>query len=236
MIADLSALTLFHITAGGFGLAAGGTALLARKGAWLHRAAGSVFLVAMLLMAAAGAVLAVLRPAAPALNVIVAAVTLYMVTTSWATVARKEGAVGGFEVAALVAALAIAAGGLIVGLQAAGRPNGTIDGIPAFLFFFFAAASAFAALMDASVLVRGGAVGGQRIARHLWRMCFALFFAALAFFVGQGSKVLPDWARETRLNLVPLLVVLVLMLFWLFRVLLTGWYKRQSQVEATVPD
>jgi len=223
---NLTPLLLFHITAGSFGLLSGATALFARKGAWLHRTAGNAFFISMLLMAAAGAALAVLRPAAAALNVIVAAVTIYMVVTSWMTITRKEREIGAFEIGALLAALAIAAGGVIVGVQATNSPKGGIDGIPAFLFFAFAAIATLAALADISVIVRGGLAGAQRIARHLWRMCVALFLASLAFFVGQGATFFPQWVRDTNLLPAPMLVVLVLMLFWLARVLMTNWYAR----------
>jgi hypothetical protein len=240
-MSDLAALTVLHITAGSFGLAAGGTALLAAKGARLHRTAGNVFFIAMLLMATSGAALAVLKPAAAGFNVVIGTLTLYLVATSWATVLRKEGETGRFEMAALVAVLAIATGGLALGFMAANSKTGaTADGIPAFLYFVFGGIAALAAAADASVILRRGVSGAQRIARHLWRMCFALLIGAIAFFIGQGAKIFPPAVRETKIVSVPILAVpviliVVLMLFWLMRVLLTGWYRRpasRSPVEA----
>jgi uncharacterized membrane protein len=221
---DLAPLMVFHITAGSVALVAGATALLTRKGAWLHRNAGNAFFIAMLLMSIAGAALAVLKPAAAAFNMMISAITIYMISTSWVTVTRRERASGAFEVAGLLAALAIAASGALLGMQAMQNPKG-LGGIPAFLFFAFAAIAAVAAIADVSVIVRGGVAGAQRIARHLWRMSFAMFLATLAFFVGQGAKIFPQWIRDTNLLPVPMLIVLALMLYWLWRVLRTNWWR-----------
>ncbi len=221
---DLAPLMMFHITAGGVALIMGATALLTRKGAWVHRNAGNAFFIAMLLMSIVGGVVAVLKPAAAAFNLMIAAITIYMISTSWVTVTRTERASGTFEVVALLVALAIAASGALLGAQALQSPKG-IDGIPAFLFFAFGGIAAVAAIADVSVIARGGVTGAQRIARHLWRMSFAMFLATLAFFVGQGAKIFPPWVRETGLLPVPMLIVLALMLYWLWRVLLTKWWR-----------
>ena len=228
MSANPSLLLLFHITAGGFGLIFGATALFSRKGAWLHRAAGSVFFIAMLLMSASGALYAIVKPAAAYLNVVVATVTFYLVLTSWMTVQRKEGEIGAFEKIAPLAALAAGAAGLTFGVEAINSARGQMDGIPAAPYFFFGAVGLFAAALDVSVILRRGVSGAQRIARHLWRMCLALLIAALAFFVGQGTNVFPAWLRETKIQFAPLIVVLVLTAFWLLRVLLTNWHRRRS--------
>jgi len=229
MSASLTAVLLFHITAGGFGLVSGGTALLSRKGAWLHRAAGNVFFIAMLLMAASGAIVAVLMPAAASLNGLVAAVTFYLVATSWVTIVRKDGEAGWFERLGLAMALTIGGVGLVFGFRASSDAKGVYDSIPAGIYFGFAAVGIAGAVFDISVIARRGVSGAQRIARHLWRMCVALLIASLAFFVGQAA-VLPASVRDMKLNVVPLIIVLVLLLFWLVRVLFTGWYRRSSAV------
>lgn len=221
---DLAPLMTFHIAAGGVALMMGATALLARKGAWLHRNAGNAFFISMLLMSIAGGALAVLKPAAAAFNMMISAITIYMISTSWVTVTRTERASGTFELMGLLAALAIAAAGTLLGTQAMQSPKG-VGGMPSGLFFAFAAIAAVAALADLSVIWRGGVAGAQRIARHLWRMSFAMFLATLAFFVGQGAKVFPQWIRDTNLLPVPMLIVLVLMLYWLWRVLSTSWWR-----------
>ena len=59
--------------------------------------------------------------------------------------------------------------------------------------------------------------GGTRNARHLWRMSFALFIAALSFSV-QLAKMIPRPVRIPALIALPMLAVLVTMLYWLWRV------------------
>ncbi|MDP9179520.1 MAG: hypothetical protein M3O61_17745, partial [Gemmatimonadota bacterium] len=70
---------------------------------------------------------------------------------------------------------------------------------------------------DLRMLRSGPLRGARRIARHLWRMCFALFIAALSFFIGQ-SKVIPEPIRILPLLALPVLAVLVTMFYWLWRV------------------
>lgn len=227
----ISAILIFHIVAGSVGLIAGAAALFSRKGASLHRTAGNVFFISMILMAVSGGVVAVFKPAAAAFNIFVAALTIYMVATSWLTVVRPERAIGAAEIGGLLAALAIAVGAALTGQVAAGHPDG-LDGMPDFLFYAFAGIAALAALADASVIARRGIAGAQRIARHLWRMCAAFLLGNIAFFVGQGAKIFPDWVQEAGLLPVPVFLVLALTLFWLVRVLATGWYAKQASAAA----
>jgi hypothetical protein len=84
-----------------------------------------------------------------------------------------------------------------------------------------------AAFADLSVIWRGGLKGAERIARHLWRMCFGLFIA-VGSFAAQGSGVLPPAVRAPVL-IASIVVVLAVMIFWLVRVLLTNWYRRAER-------
>ena len=47
-------------------------------------------------------------------------------------------------------------------------------------------------------------------------MCFALFIAALSFFIGQ-ARLFPEPLRIMPLLALPVVAVLVTMLFWLWR-------------------
>jgi hypothetical protein len=91
-------------------------------------------------------------------------------------------------------------------------------------YFVFASFAAFAAALDLKLILRGGISGPQRIARHLWRMCFALFFAAAFFFLGQ-QQVLPKFMRGSPIPVVLALAPIVLMIFWLFRVRFSKRFK-----------
>jgi len=85
-----------------------------------------------------------------------------------------------------------------------------------------------AGLGDLRVLLRGIS-GRRRIARHLWRMCFGWFIATGSFFLGQ-QQVFPAWLRGSPALLVPALLPLALLIFWLVRVRFTNAYKRISML------
>jgi hypothetical protein len=105
---------------------------------------------------------------------------------------------------------------VIWGVQATVN-GGELDGYRAPFYYTFAVVAALFATLDFRVIRRGGISGTQRIARHLWRMCFALFFAAGSFFLGQ-QKVMPTFMHGSPLLFVPAFAPLVLMIFWLFRI------------------
>ncbi|MDQ3126676.1 MAG: hypothetical protein M3Q74_13860 [Pseudomonadota bacterium] len=77
----------------------------------------------------------------------------------------------------------------------------------------FAAIGGFAVLCDVRVLRRGGVSGPSRIARHLWRMCAALFVATGSFFFGQADEI--PAALRGPLTMVLGLAPLGFLLFWI---------------------
>lgn len=105
-------------------------------------------------------------------------------------------------------------------------PSGTIEGLPATPGFVFGAVALLAALGDTRMMLAGGIQGAHRIARHLWRMCFALFIAAGSFFLVEAEGGVPRPIRNLTLLSIPVLLVLVVMFFWLARVLFTERYRR----------
>lgn len=213
---------IVHIAAGGMGLLSGAAALAFRKGDGLHRAAGTVFFVAMLIMSAIGAGMAALKP--DRITTFVGIITFYLVATSWVTVRRPPGEIGRFETGGFFVALGIMAADLIFGWQGLTSPHGRIDGAPYQTAFVFAAVAAIAAVSDLTVIRRLGVSGAPRIARHLWRMCVALLIAALSFFLGQ-QKVMPPSIRGSPILFMPVLAPLVLMVFWLLRVRFTKAFR-----------
>ena len=84
-------------------------------------------------------------------------------------------------------------------------------------------------------MLTGRLEGAQRIARHLWRMCFALFVASGSFFLGQ-AQVFPKPVRIYPLLAIPALLPLLLMLYWLARVLFTRWYERRADSFKPMPQ
>jgi hypothetical protein len=222
---------IVHIGAGSLGILSGFATVVAAKGERLHRAFGTVFFISMLTMAALAAYLAIFQPptypgAAPAsATVPVAILTFYLVATGWMTVRRSQRGVGPLDYGALFVVAAVAAAMLIFGLVAAGNPIDRAHGFP-MRYYVFATFAAIPALLDLKVILQRGISGAPRIARHLWRMCFALFFAASFFFLGQPRVA--AFFHKSPLLFVPALAPLAAMLFWLVRVRLTKWFARDS--------
>jgi uncharacterized membrane protein len=213
---------IVHISAGGLGILSGATALAVRKGGRLHRQSGTVFVLAMLTMAAMASFLAALIPQRG--NVAGGILAFYLILSAWMTVRRRPGGLGRFEYGALAVALACLALFLTFGVMAAGSPRGKLDGYPATLYFIVAAITVFAAGLDLKVLLRGGISGAPRIARHLWRMCLALFIGTGSFFIGQ-QKVMPQVMHGSPWLYGAALAPLVLMIFWLIRVRFANAFK-----------
>jgi peptidoglycan/LPS O-acetylase OafA/YrhL len=116
----------------------------------------------------------------------------------------------------MIAAFLVASTALAFGFQAVAN-GGTRNGLPAFPFFLFGIVGLLAGGGDLRMIRNGTLKGASRIARHLWRMSFALFIAALSFFIGQ-AKVIPKPIRIMPLLALPVVAVLVTMLYWLWRV------------------
>ncbi len=190
--------------------------MFAAKGGKLHRKSGTVFVYAMMIMAATGATLAVLKPERA--SVIAGALAFYFVASSLLTVRRTPANARWMFMAMMLCALLTGAFAVIFGIQALGRTPARLDGFPAGLYFFFAVVAFVAAFLDVRVLLAGGIEGRHRIARHLWRMSIALLLASASFFIGQ-AKVFPEFMRNRALLAVPVLAVLVFMIYWLHRVL-----------------
>jgi len=216
-----AAIILFlHIAGGTVGMISGTAALAVRKGSRLHVLAGRAFFISMMVMASIGALVSpflVSRQGDPRLfDSIAAFFTCYLVTTSWITVKRKAGTIGRAEIAAFIFASLLAAGAILVGLKAANSANSVYGGFDSTGYFGAGGIIALAAALDAKVLLNRGITGAPRIARHLWRMCMALFIAVLSFFIGQ-QRVMPEFMRGSPLLFIPPLAVLATMLFWLLK-------------------
>jgi uncharacterized membrane protein len=216
---------IVHISAGSLAILSGTAALSVRKGARLHRVFGTIFFLSIIAMSVMGAYLAVLIPQRA--TAVVGLFTFYFVATAWMTVKRREGTTGAFEIAACAFAFAAATVLLVWGIMATRSPTGELDDIPPTPYWIAASFAAFVAVLDLKVLLQRGIAGAHRIARHLWRMCFALFFASSNFFLGQ-QKVMPASIRGSKFFYLPEIIVLGLMIFWLLRVLFTKAYKKGS--------
>jgi hypothetical protein len=203
-----------HIVAGSLGLLSGYIALYAAKGASVHRRSGLVFVYAMLATTIVGMSLAVLRPAAPEINVPAALLASYLVFTALTAVRPPHWGARWFDWAGLFIIIPVAIYNLNFGIR---LMTGGKNGIPPFPFLMFGVVGLLSAAGDVRVIRGGAATGARRIGRHLWRMSFALLIAALSFFIGQ-AKVIPKPFRVRWLLALPVLAVVVTLFYWLWRV------------------
>lgn len=207
---------IIHVLAGGAGILSGFVALYSSKGAPVHRRAGMVFVCAMLVTCSFGLLIAVVRNTAPAINIPAALLTASLVVTALTTLRAPTRAARALENGSTLVCLAVGAASLRFAWEAVAA-GGVRNGMPAFPFFMFGFISLIAAAGDIARRRSGDRPGSLRIARHLWRMCFALFVASLSFFIGQ-SDVFPERIRIMPLLALPVVTVLVTMLYWLWRV------------------
>jgi len=214
-----------HIIAGSIAILAGFISVFAVKGLKLHRKSGMVFVYAMVVLSLTGAVIATLRHQPP--NIIGGSLAFYMVITAFLTVRPRDERSRWIDVGVLFVGTTVGAAALKIGLDALNSPTGTMNGVPAGMMFLFGAVALLAALGDIRMMRADGLQGAERIARHLWRMCFSLFIASGSFFLGQ-AKVIPKPIRILPLLAIPAMLPLVLMLYWLARVLFTKWYRRRA--------
>jgi uncharacterized membrane protein len=223
---------LFHVCGAVVALIAGALSMLFRKGAGLHRAAGTVFFASMVLMSLSGAWIAtVYRPNVG--NVTVALLTFYLVTTSWVAARRREGGTGAFDLAALAIVLGVVIADFTFGIQAARSPHGVKDHIPAAIYFVFGTIALLFASSDVRMIARGGVTGARRIARHLLRMSFAFLIAVFSLYPGR-PQVFPKWLKATNLLYIPHVLVIGAIAFWMVRTL--GRKRRRAESAVVVPE
>jgi uncharacterized membrane protein len=204
-----------HIAAGSIALVSGFVALYAAKGGTVHRKIGRVFVYAMLVMAATGAVIGAVRGSDG--STIAGVMTCYLVITALTTVNRPAGWSRRLDVALMVLALGVGLTSVTLGFLTVASPTGRRNGLPPFPFFMFGVVGLLAGIGDVRMIWSGVARGASRLARHLWRMSWALWIATSSFFLGQ-AKVIPEPIRIPALLALPVVLVLGTMLYWLWRV------------------
>lgn len=204
-----------HIIAGTLGLLFGYVALIVAKGGRVHRLIGLMFVYVMITLSFTGLTIAVVRDAAPAINVPIALLTGYLVLTALTTMRPPFAGSDWVAIGGMLVAVGVSVADFTFGfgaLASGGKSRGMA--VP---YFIFAGVALSAAFGDLRIMRSGPLRGPRRLARHLWRMCFALATASLAFFIGQ-SQVFPKPIRIIPLLALPLLAVLVTMFYWLWRV------------------
>jgi uncharacterized membrane protein len=218
-----SPVLLLHISAGIAGLLSGAVAISLRKGSRRHSVAGNMFVLSMLCLAGAGVYLAALK-GQPG-NILGGTFTLYLVATAWLAARRRAGKPDLFDWSALLVAFTLAAIEFTFGFEAAYSPTGLKYDFPPYPYFFIGSVAALAAVGDVRMLVRGGISGAPRIARHLWRMCFALFIASSSLFLAR-QRLFPVFMQKTGMLYLLSFLPLILMIFWLIRIRFANVFQR----------
>jgi hypothetical protein len=183
-----------HIAAGGLALVLGAAALCARKGGTLHRG----MIGGLMAVYFVGTALTTVRPVSP-----------------WT---RRINA------AALTVVVALALLSIVGGVEAVNSPGLSPGGVPfrtiGVMSFFLAGVLLLAAAGDVRIMRFGVPRGAPRLARHLWRMCFALFIAAGSFFSirERVATILPAPFTTAPMRALPILLVFGAMFYWLWRV------------------
>jgi uncharacterized membrane protein len=212
-----------HIAAGALAVVLGFTALFVKKGGTIHRRSGMLFVYAMLVMGTTASILEFLRSAA-ATNLVAAILSLYFVGTALTTVRPPSRWTRAINIAALTVAVGLALATFVGGVKGINNPGLSRGGVPfrtiAVMSFVLATVLTLAAAGDVRIMRRGMPRGGPRLARHLWRMCFALFIAAGSFFSirERVAKILPEPFTTGPMRALPILLLFGAMFYWLWKV------------------
>ena len=200
-----------HVAAGGLAIVLGAVALLVKKGGTVHRRSGLLFVCAMLVMGISASILG---------NMGGGVMTVYFVGTALTTVRPVSAWTRTFNVAALIVVVGLALLTIGGGVKAFNSPGGFLNGVPFVMHLFLATVMILAAAGDVRIMRFGVPRGGPRLARHLWRMCFALFIAAGSFFSirERVAKILPEPFTTAPMRVLPILLVFGAMFYWLWRV------------------
>jgi uncharacterized membrane protein len=228
----MSPILALHICAGTTGLLSGAVAISFRKGSRRHGIAGEVFVVSMLSLGASAMYLAAMKHDIG--NFVGGLLTIYLVTTAWLTARRRDRETSMFDWVALLIPLGVGLSNLIVGVQKLKNPSAFNDGVPVGMNFFMGSLILLLAAGDVRMLVRGISPL-QRILRHLWRMCFALFFASGSIFIAR-LHLFPAWLSTSHILLLLGVLPLLLMIFWLVRVRFTNAFKRTALPNRPHPE
>ncbi len=208
-----------HVAAGGLAIILGAIALSVKKGGTTHRRVGRLFVYAMLVMGTSASILAFRKsPTDP--NLPGGFLVAYFVATALTTVRPVSRWTRGINVAALTVAVGLALLDIMGGVKAFNSPRGSLNGVPFAMLFFMATVMILAATGDVRIMRFGMPRGRPRLARHLWRMCFALFIAAGSFFSVRArvAKILPEPFTTAPMRALPILLLFGAMFYWLWTV------------------
>ena len=212
-----------HIAAGGLAIVLGAVALSVKKGGSIHRRSGLLFVYAMLVMGVSASILSLLKDR-DAGNMFAGVLTAYFVGTGLTAVRPVSSWTRLINAVALAVAVVLAAGCAVDGVWSINTPGLDPDGVPfrtlGVMSLIIAGVLVMAAAGDVRTMRVGMPRGRPRLARHLWRMCFALFIAAGSFFSLEErvARVLPEPFTTGPIRALPIVLLFATMFYWLWRV------------------
>jgi len=207
-----------HIAAGGLAIALGAVALSVKKGGALHRRSGLLFVCAMLVMGSSASTLG-FRKSATDGNVFAGFIVAYFVITALTTVRPASPWTRVMNGVALTFGLGLAVVCLVGGVKGVNNPGLSPGGVPfrtiGVMSFVLATVLLLGAIGDVRIMRFGPIHGAPRLARHLWRMCFALFIAAGSFFSirERVATILPEPFTTAPMRALPILLLFSVMFY-----------------------
>lgn len=210
----MRSILFLHVAGGSLAVVAGYAALFAPKGGPLHRRAGVLFVYAMIAMGAGAMVVGLARGKSTWLG---GPIVFYLVVTGMLAVRRAHAPSRTRDVALMALAGVLGVTSIAGAVRIFVGPRGPLGVAPGVAGLVNALVLLLCAAGDLRVLRSGLPTGTRRLARHLWRMCYAMFTATGSFFLGQ-AKVIPAPLRVTPVLLVLAFLPLPAMFYWLWRV------------------
>lgn len=216
-------LMYLHIVMGVLALISGALAFFARKGATLHKKSGLIFVITMAVMSSTGAFLAAVNE--EKLNIVAGCLTLYLVATAFLVVHRFNKFDRFYNSILMMFGFIVGVCGMVVGVSLLNDGSSKIDGQPSEVLIVFSLIALLASVSDLRILFFGRLKGKQKFVRHIWRMGLGMFLATASFFLGQ-SQVIPEGIRNIYILVTPVLLVLILTIYWMVRVQFWGLKTR----------
>lgn len=219
----LEVVTLFaHVALGTLAVIVGAIALGSHKGRRVHMGAGRVFVISMGLASVLGAILGALKYETFWITFHAGVLGATLVASGLlAARMRAQGVKRWFVAVAGLNALNAAAL-LGAGWYATTLPDARLFGFAAGDYFFLFGMAVVAFGGDLHMTVGRRLTDRLRIAQHLMRMCIGFFIAAGSAFTGPGASAFPQVVQDSGVLSMPELIIVLLMLFWLWKTLRRG--------------
>jgi len=208
---------LAHVTLGTLAVAMGAVALATRKGGTFHVRAGRIFVFAMGLSSVLGALLGALKYETFWITFHAGVLGATLVTSGVLAVRLKSPEIRPWFIATAVVNGCNAMGLMAAGLFATTLPEARLFGFAAADYFFLFGMAAIAMAGDLRLIFGKTIAHKNRVRQHLLRMCIGFFIAAGSAFTGPGANAFPKAVQDSGVLSLPELIIVLCMLFWLFK-------------------